>query len=97
MRHDPISRVNMAQLIASAVAAVLSAPTLASANPPAPAPSFEAEKCYGINLRGRNDCAAPGAHSCAGESQISNDPKSWVYVPVGTCTKIAGGSTKPKG
>jgi uncharacterized membrane protein len=89
--------VNVSRLVASAVAALLAAPSLAGANPPAPVPSFDAEKCYGINVRGRNDCAAPGAHGCAGEARRANDPKSWIYVPAGTCAKIAGGSTEPKG
>jgi len=89
--------MTISRILASAVAAALAAPTLAAASPPAPKPTFAAEKCYGINVRGRNDCAAPGAHACAGESQLSNDPRSWIYVPVGACAKIAGGSTSPKG
>jgi uncharacterized membrane protein len=85
------------RLIASVLATALAAPAIAEASPPAPAPQFAAEKCYGINVRGRNDCAAPGAHACAGESKLANDPRSWIYVPVGTCAKIAGASAAPKG
>jgi len=88
--------MSVSRLVASAVAAVLAAPTLVDANPSAPKPAFAAEKCYGINVRGRNDCAAPGAHACAGESQLANDPQSWIWVPVGTCAKIAGASPSPK-
>jgi uncharacterized membrane protein len=51
------------------------------------------EKCYGINAAGRNDCAE-GAHSCAGQSTQAHDPKSFVLLPAGDCSKIAGGSTK---
>ena len=50
------------------------------------------EKCYGINAAAKNDCAA-GAHSCAGQSTMARDPKSFVLVPAGDCAKIAGGST----
>jgi uncharacterized membrane protein len=50
------------------------------------------EKCYGINAAGKNDCAA-GAHSCAGQSTAARDPKSFVLLPAGDCTKIAGGTT----
>jgi uncharacterized membrane protein len=89
--------MKLSQLVTSAVAAALAAPTLAGAMPPAPEPTFAAEKCYGINIRGRNDCAAPGAHACASESQLANDPRSWIYVPTGTCNKIVGGSLTPKG
>jgi uncharacterized membrane protein len=51
------------------------------------------EKCYGINVAGKNDCAE-GAHSCAGQSTQARDPKSFVLLPAGDCSKIAGGSTK---
>jgi uncharacterized membrane protein len=82
-------------LVAAAVAASVALPMLAKAGP-APAPSFKAEKCYGINAAGKNDCAASNSHSCAGEAKQASDPKSWIYVPVGTCGKIQGGSTAPK-
>src|SRR5262249_61754860 len=78
-----------------AVAATVPLPLLANAGP-APAPAFKAEKCYGINAAGKNDCAASNSHSCAGEAKQANDPKSWIYVPAGTCTKIQGGSLTPK-
>jgi len=81
-------------LIASAVAATAGLTISANAGP-APAPSFQAEKCYGINAAGKNDCAASNSHSCAGEAKQASDPKSWIYVPVGTCSKIQGGATSP--
>jgi len=83
-------------LIASAVASLVALPPLAQAGP-APEPTWKAEKCYGINAAGRNDCASKTSHSCAGEAKQASDPKSWIYVPVGACAKIAGGSTSPKG
>jgi len=50
------------------------------------------EKCAGIAKAGQNDCGAlDGSHSCAGQAQLDNDENEWVYVPEGTCTKIAGG------
>ena len=52
------------------------------------------EKCYGINAAGKNDCAE-GAHSCAGQSNGARDSKSFVLLPAGDCSKIAGGSTEP--
>ena len=48
------------------------------------------EKCYGINANAKNDCAA-GAHSCAGQSTKARDPKSFVFLPAGACSKIDGG------
>jgi len=51
------------------------------------------EKCYGINAVSKNDCAE-GAHSCAGHATQARDPKSFVMLPAGDCSKIQGGSTK---
>jgi uncharacterized membrane protein len=51
------------------------------------------EKCYGINATAKNDCAE-GAHSCAGQATQPRDPKSFVLLPAGDCSKIQGGSTK---
>ena len=51
------------------------------------------EKCYGINVAGKNDCAE-GAHSCAGQSTQARDAKSFVMLPAGDCGKIQGGSQK---
>ena len=82
-------------IAASAVALAVALPIAANAGP-APIPSFQAEKCYGVNAAAKNDCAATGNHSCAGEAKVANDPKSWIYLPVGTCAKIQGGSTSPK-
>ena len=82
-------------LVASAVAATVALPLFANAGP-APTPTFQAEKCYGVNASGKNDCASSNSHSCAGEAKMAMDPKSWIYVPAGTCTKIQGGSTTPK-
>ena len=84
-------------IAASAAAAVAFLPILAKAAPtPAPQPTYQFERCFGVNASGKNDCGARGVHACAGESKIANDPKSWIYVPAGTCAKIQGGSTMPK-
>src|SRR5262245_25479749 len=50
------------------------------------------EKCYGINAVSKNDCAE-GAHSCAGQATQARDLKSFVMLPAGDCSKIAGGKT----
>jgi uncharacterized membrane protein len=48
------------------------------------------EKCYGINVVAKNDCAE-GAHSCAGQATQARDGKSFVLLPAGDCAKIQGG------
>ena len=73
---------------ALALAAALSTPAQAG---PVAQPSGS-EKCYGIAKAGKNDCAA-GVHSCAGQGTKNADKSSYVYLPVGACEKIVGGST----
>jgi uncharacterized membrane protein len=86
--------MHMSQLLAAAVAAAATLPVLA--DPPAPVPTYQSEKCYGIAAKAANDCGT-AAHSCAGTATKAKDPSSWIYLPVGTCTKIVGGSvTAPK-
>jgi uncharacterized membrane protein len=53
------------------------------------------QKCYGINRAAKNDCAA-GVHSCAGQATRARDPKSFVLLPAGDCSKIQGGSLMPR-
>ena len=53
------------------------------------------EKCYGVAKAGKNDCQT-STHSCAGTATADASGDSWIYVPKGTCDKIAGGSLEPK-
>jgi uncharacterized membrane protein len=46
------------------------------------------EKCYGVSLAGKNQCAAGPGTSCAGTSKVDYQGDSWKLVPKGTCTKI---------
>jgi uncharacterized membrane protein len=46
------------------------------------------EKCYGISLAGKNDCAAGPGTTCAGTSTVDYQGNAWTYVPKGTCTSI---------
>jgi uncharacterized membrane protein len=76
-------------VVASALAAVLSLSGFGAAQ------AQENEKCYGIAKAGKNDCQT-ATHSCAGTATTDAQPDSWIYVPKGTCDKIAGGSLEPK-
>lgn len=53
----------------------------------------ETEKCYGVALAGKNDCAAGAGTTCAGTSTVDYQGNSWKAVPVGTCVsmEIEGG------
>jgi uncharacterized membrane protein len=54
---------------------------------PQPAAAADMEKCYGVALKGQNDCAA-GSHSCSGHSKVDYDGASWKLVPKGSCTTM---------
>ncbi len=46
------------------------------------------EKCYGVSLAGKNDCAAGPGTSCAGTSKVDYQANAWKNVPAGTCSTI---------
>jgi uncharacterized membrane protein len=51
------------------------------------------EKCYGVVKAGLNDCQTANS-SCAGTATRDRQADAYVYVPAGTCKKIAGGVVK---
>ncbi|HTJ01947.1 MAG TPA: DUF2282 domain-containing protein [Methylovirgula sp.] len=58
------------------------------------------EKCYGVALKGHNDCAAGAGTTCAGTQKADYQGNQWKYVAKGTCTTIktpqGAGSLTPK-
>jgi uncharacterized membrane protein len=48
----------------------------------------EMEKCYGVSMAGKNDCAAGPGTTCAGTSKADYQGNAWKLVPKGTCTTI---------
>ena len=46
------------------------------------------EKCYGVSLAGKNDCAAGPGTTCAGTSKADYQGNAWKHVPTGTCTTL---------
>lgn len=53
-----------------------------------PAAAAEKERCYGVSMAGKNDCAAGPGTSCAGTSKTDYQANAWKYVKAGTCTTI---------
>jgi uncharacterized membrane protein len=84
-----ISALALATALGAAITAV-SAPVALGA---------EMEKCYGVALKGQNDCTAGEGTSCAGTSTIDYQGNSWKLVPKGTCvsmdTPLGKGSLEP--
>ena len=48
----------------------------------------EKERCYGISMAGKNDCAAGPGTTCAGTSKVDYQANAWKYVAKGTCTTM---------
>jgi uncharacterized membrane protein len=77
---------NLKTLTMTALAGAVTA-AMASFSLPAVAAEENMEKCYGVALKGQNDCAS-GSHSCAGHSTVDYDGQSFKLVPAGTCTTM---------
>src|SRR5687767_8576269 len=65
----------------------------------APVQAQEMEKCFGVALKGQNDCAAGEGTTCAGTSTVDYQGNAWKLVPAGTCvttqTPHGPGSLEP--
>ena len=73
-----------AAITAFALAAFASGAVLAQPKPAQPT----MDKCYGVSLAGKNDCAAGPGTTCAGTSKVDYQGNAWKYVAKGTCTTI---------
>src|SRR6516225_8696457 len=62
---------------------------LAAVAAPALADGPGKEKCYGVSLKGLNDCAAGPGTTCAATSKVDYQGNAWRLVPMGTCTSIS--------
>ena len=79
-------------LTAAALAAVLGSALLGAVTPAqAGDKAMAKEKCYGVAMAGKNDCAAG-----PGTSESDHQANAWKYVAAGTCTKTAS-KTSPTG
>jgi uncharacterized membrane protein len=79
--------MNKSDLVRSAL---LSLVTISLAGAATQALAADNEKCAGIVKAGKNDCGTSKS-SCAGTATKDNDAETWIYVPKGTCERIAGG------
>ncbi len=84
---------NSTQVSAVALAAALGAALIAA---PVAAQSTEKERCYGVALKGKNDCAAGPGTNCAGTAKVDHQANAWLLVPKGSCEKTAS-TTSPTG
>jgi len=77
--------------LAGAVAAAVSATTVVSISD---AQAAAKEKCFGVALKGKNDCKAGAGTTCSGTSTIDFQGNAWKLVPTGTCTSMNVGEGK---
>lgn len=84
--------------LAGALATVLSALAAPASAGPVPV-TADKEKCFGISLAGKNDCAAGPGTTCAGTNKVDYNGLAWKLVPKGTCatvqTPFGPGSLEP--
>ena len=88
----------MKHVLAASLAGSIALALASSASAQTAAP--KGEKCYGVALAGKNDCAAGAGTTCAGSSKVDYDATRWKFVEKGTCESIkvpeGHGSLTPK-
>ncbi|KQV66351.1 DUF2282 domain-containing protein [Rhizobium sp. Root1220] len=82
-----ISSVVLAGAVATALASMVNAAPLTKAEGDA-AVAAHKEKCFGVALKGQNDCAAGPGTTCQGTSTVDFQGNAWKFVQGGTCTSI---------
>jgi uncharacterized membrane protein len=79
MSHHTVLRAAMASLFA--MGAVSAATSALAAD--------DREQCAGVVKAGKNDCAT-STNACHGHVATDGNAEAWIYVPKGTCDRIAG-------
>ena len=82
-----ISSAILASALVGAMASLAHAAPMTDAESSA-AVAAHKEKCFGVALKGQNDCAAGPGTTCQGTSTVDFQSNSWKFVQGGTCTKI---------
>lgn len=86
---NTVYRRDTARIVSGAVLALAMGSALTLIASPATAQDTEKEKCFGVALKGKNDCAAGPGTTCAGTSKVDYQGNAWSLVPKGTCDKTA--------
>ena len=82
--HKNITAASLALAFGAAIG-IAAAPAIAASH--GGAMKAETEKCFGVALKGKNDCKAGAGTSCAGTSKTDHQGNAWSMVPKGTCEK----------
>ena len=94
-----VSSLVLAGAVTTALATIASGAPLTKAEGDA-AVAAHKEKCFGVALKGQNDCAAGPGTTCQGTSTADFQGNAWKFVQGGTCASIElpggkHGSLKP--
>jgi uncharacterized membrane protein len=94
-----VSSLVLAGAVSTALATLAAAAPLTKAEADA-AVAAKKEKCFGVALKGQNDCAAGPGTTCQGTSTADFQGNAWKFVQGGTCANIElpnrkHGSLKP--
>jgi uncharacterized membrane protein len=87
MSKSSVGAAVLAGAVATALASMATAAPLTKAEGDA-AMAAGKEKCYGVALKGQNDCAAGPGTTCQGTSTVDFQGNAWKFVRGGTCTSI---------
>lgn len=82
-----VNSLIIASAISTALATIATAAPLTKAEGEA-AIAAKKEKCFGVALKGQNDCAAGPGTTCQGTSTADFQGNAWKFVRAGTCTTI---------
>lgn len=86
-------KLTMSLAIAAALSSALATAAVSQAD------AASKEKCYGVSLKGQNDCAAGAGTTCAATSKVDYQGNAWRLVDQGSCvttkTPFGPGSLTP--
>ena len=85
--RSSVTTAILAGAVAAAIASVAGAAPLTKAEGEAATKAGKV-KCYGVALKGQNDCAAGPGTTCQGTSTVDFQGYAWKFVRGGTCTDI---------
>src|SRR5262245_44165980 len=87
MSKSTIGAAVLAGAVATALASMATAAPLTKAEGDA-AMAAGKQKCYGVALKGQNDCAAGPGTTCQGTATVDFQGSAWKFVRSGTCASI---------
>lgn len=85
--RSTVSTALLASAVAMALASFATAAPLTEAQVKA-AMDAGKEKCFGVAMKGQNDCKAGAGTTCQGTSTVDYQGNAWKFVDGGTCATM---------